>query len=129
MSSILVIDDNDYIRASLTRFLEKENFNVIGCANGSRAIEEISNMDNDITLVICDVIMPEVDGFEVIDFIEYQRKQGRYIGIIMMSGGGGEIDATTALESLNPRVDHILRKPFTKQDLIKNVYRLMSDVE
>ena len=76
--------------------------------NGQKGIELVKNSSVD--LIICDVLMPEVDGFEFIDII---RKKDKKVKVII-STGGGRIDDSTYLTAVNELgADDIIQKPFT----------------
>lgn len=67
MATILLIEDNKEILENLTEFLELEGFNVITASNGRQGIElAMAFMPG---LIICDVLMPEMNGFEVLQLI------------------------------------------------------------
>ncbi|MDU5229689.1 MAG: response regulator [Anaerococcus sp.] len=60
---ILIVDDNDEIRNIITLYLENSNFEVFEANNGKEALDFIKNKK--ISLMILDIMMPEVDGIEV----------------------------------------------------------------
>ena len=64
MTTILVIDDNEALREDIADFLKMEGFTVIQAADGAEGVQMIQESAPD--LVLCDVHMPEMDGFEVL---------------------------------------------------------------
>jgi DNA-binding response OmpR family regulator len=64
MTTILLIEDNDAILDNLTEFLELEGFAVLSAKNGKKGIE-LAKLYRP-RLIICDVLMPEMDGYEVL---------------------------------------------------------------
>lgn len=82
MARILLIDDDELIRAMLTEALEEDGHQVQAAANGRQGIERYSS---DFDLVITDIVMPEQEGIQTIMEL---RKLDPSVKIIAMSGGG-----------------------------------------
>jgi len=120
---ILVVDDNDFIRASMIKFLESNNYPVIGAAHASDAMHELR--EKEFGLIITDVLMPDTDGFELVEYIRNYDEPVKSLPIIAISGGGRTIDADAVLGALEEKVDLILKKPFSKKDLLDNVAMLL----
>lgn len=120
---VLVVDDNEFIRASMIKFLETNGYKVIGAANGQDAMDKIRTQP--FSIVITDVLMPETDGFELVDYIRGYSEPVKSTPIIAISGGGRAIDATTALSALEEKADVVLKKPFSKKDLLDSVAKHM----
>lgn len=120
---ILVIDDNEFIRASMIKFLDANRFTVVGVASVNEAMEQLR--DHVYGLIITDILMPDTDGFELIDFIRNSNEPLRSIPIIAISGGGRAVDADTVLTALEEKVDCILKKPFSKKELLEKTAKLV----
>lgn len=120
---ILVVDDNEFIRASMIKFLQSNRYNVIGSANATDAMKKLS--EQLFSIIITDVLMPDTDGFELVDHIRGQSEPLCSTPIIAISGGGRTVDADAVLGALEEKVDLILKKPFSKKDLLDNVARLI----
>jgi len=120
---VLVVDDNEFIRASMVKFLESNNFKTIGVGNAQAAMDTLN--EQAISLVVTDILMPDTDGFELVDYIRSNENIGSSIPIIAISGGGKGINANDLLTSLEEKVDLILKKPFSKKDFINNVATLL----
>ncbi len=116
---VLIIDDNDFIRSSMEKFLGASGFRITCASSGDEALSILSNYDKPIDIVITDVVMPGRDGFDIIEEINNHRAIGRKLGVIAMSGGGKTIDANTALEALGGSADTFLRKPFRQTELLE----------
>jgi two-component system C4-dicarboxylate transport response regulator DctD len=116
---VLIVDDNEFIRASMVKFLEAHGYAVMGVNNAKDAITYVH--ERTFGLVITDVLMPETDGFELVDYIRSCDKPLGDIPIIAISGGGRSIDADTVLSALEEKVQLILKKPFSKKELLDNV--------
>jgi len=82
MALILVIDDDDSIRAVFDRILHKAGYSVICANDGRRGLQLLESEAPD--LVVCDIMMPDTDGLEVMMSI---RKMRRSIPVIAVSGG------------------------------------------
>jgi CheY-like chemotaxis protein len=124
---ILVVDDNEFIRASMMKFLETNKYKVVGAKNGADAMDKLR--EQTFAMVITDVLMPETDGFELIDFIRGYDEPVKSTPVIAISGGGRTIDAGAALASLEEKADVILKKPFSKKDLLEDVAKHMRTSE
>lgn len=111
MRKILVVDDELAIRAMLEDLLSDEGYSVVVANNGARALEVLNHERPD--LVIMDVMMPELDGREVLRKMRRDTTLRR-IPVILMSA------ATAA----NPADDHtslFLAKPFDLHELLRCV--------
>jgi CheY-like chemotaxis protein len=121
---ILVVDDNEFIRASMIKFLEGHNYKAKGVEGAKQAIESLGS--EQYSLIITDILMPDMDGFELIDHVREGKGMNASVPIIAISGGGRAVDASTLLQSLEEKVDYVLRKPFTKKDLLDKVGELLA---
>lgn len=121
MKKILLVDDSKTINKLLSTTLEGAGFQVISCYNGDEAIAALKE-HSDIKLVITDLIMPGKDGNDLIDHIHNNSLAGVRPRIIAISGGSAEtVNATTAVQSVQHRVEKVLTKPFSQKDLIYHV--------
>lgn len=116
---ILIIDDNEFIRASMVKFLEAHRYAVMGVNNARDAMDALQ--ERPFSLVITDVLMPDTDGFELVDYIRSCDEPIKSIPVIAISGGGRAIDAGTVLSALEEKVQLILKKPFSKKHLLDQV--------
>ena len=80
MSKILVVDDEDQIRKLLKRFLEAKDYDVITASSGKEALEKIKEKP---TIVLLDVMMPDMNGLKVLEKI---KERSPSIEIIMVTG-------------------------------------------
>ena len=103
---ILVVDDNESNRNMLTRRLEREGHNVLVAENGRRALEMLRSQDFD--LVLLDVMMPEMDGYQVLEQLHADDKL-RGLPVIMISALD-ELD--TVVKSIELGAEDYLPKPF-----------------
>jgi sigma-B regulation protein RsbU (phosphoserine phosphatase) len=91
-ATLLIIDDDDVVRASLAAYLEDSGFTVLQASNGLQGLEVFAREQPD--LLICDLRMPQVDGLELIRRVV---ALGAQTPIIVVSGAGVMTDAVEAL--------------------------------
>ena len=114
---ILVVDDESRMRKLVNDFLTKKGFSVIDAANGEEAIDLFFS-DKDIALVILDVMMPKMDGWEVCREIRAQSK----VPIIMLTARSDERDELLGFEL---GVDEYISKPFSPKILVARVEAIL----
>ena len=114
---ILIADDERDVRDILRRMLEGIGCNVSLAADGREALRQLREREFD--LVISDMLMPEVDGLEL---ILYLRREKPDVKIVAMSGGCNELYLTSARQLGAMR---IIEKPFTMQEVITTVSGLL----
>ena len=124
MAKILIVDDVDYIRKSITKVLTDNGFECEMCENGKTAVEKVQESSYD--LIITDMMMPEMDGFEFMDFLrELPAPKGK-TPVLAISGGSKTINSEMALSMVNENANAILQKPFGKDDLLKSIHRVLN---
>ncbi|HJU65297.1 MAG TPA: sigma-54 dependent transcriptional regulator [Gemmatimonadaceae bacterium] len=106
----LVVDDEPSLRLTLSRILAAEGHDVTTAADGEEALARLEEMDVD--LVLCDLRMPKLDGFQFLDF--YREREGRALVIAMSAYG----DAQTAIAALQHGAHDFLQKPFRAEELL-----------
>ena len=114
---ILVIDDESRMRKLVRDFLTKKGYEVLEAANGEEAME-IFYEDKDIDLLIMDVMMPKMDGWEVCREV---RKTSR-VPIIMLTAKADERDELLGFEL---GVDEYVTKPFSPKILVARVEAIL----
>lgn len=110
---ILVADDESRMRKLVKDFLVKSNFDVLEAEDGSQALD-LFYETKDIALIILDVMMPKMDGFEVCREIRQTSK----VPIIMLTAKGDERDE---LQGFQLGVDEYITKPFSPKILVARV--------
>jgi DNA-binding response OmpR family regulator len=110
---ILVVDDESRMRKLVRDFLVKENYEVLEAGDGSEALDIFFD-NNDITLIILDVMMPKLDGWQVCREIRNYSK----VPIIMLTARTDERDE---LQGFELGVDEYISKPFSPKILVARV--------
>lgn len=113
---ILVVDDNDEIRDIVSLYLKNSNFEVFESKNGKDALNFLKN--NKISLMILDIMMPKIDGIEVLKAIGNDRD----FPIIFLSAKSSVKDK---IEGLYLGADDYLAKPFDPGELVARVIALL----
>lgn len=114
---ILVVDDESRMRKLERDFLEREGFQVLEAKDGLEAME-IFYGDKDISLIILDVMMPKMDGWQVCREV----RQSSRIPVIMLTARGEERDE---LQGFELGVDEYISKPFSPKILVARVEAIL----
>ena len=119
---ILLVEDEDQLRKIIKLNLEMENYEVVATGSGKKALEYSNGQYFD--LIILDVMLPEVNGFQI---CEQVRIRNNKIGIIIISAKDTSQDRITGLKL---GADDYLVKPFNLEELllrIQNIHKRSSD--
>jgi len=111
--TILVVDDEERLRSLLRAYLTQEGFRVLAAANGREALRIADQEKPD--LIILDLMMPEVDGYE---FMRLYRERKHQVPVIMLTAKVEEADAVLGLEI---GADDYVTKPFSPRVLVARV--------
>ena len=118
--TILAVDDERSIVRLVQVNLERQGYNVVTAFDGKQALERIAEHRPD--LVICDVMMPYMDGFEVLTAIR-KDPATRELPVIMLTAKAMDNDVFTGYQR---GADCYLTKPFSPLELISFVKRIFS---
>jgi DNA-binding NtrC family response regulator len=118
-SNILVVDDEDALRMVLSSELQSSGYEVGTASDGDEAINLVQSKKFD--LVLLDIKMPRVDGFEVLKFI---KKNYPTIKVIMLTGFA---DLKNAIESKKHGAEDFVSKPYDLVDLLTTIERVLSE--
>ena len=117
MIKILITDDEPSMRQGLADNLEFEGYHTEVASNGMEALEKLGGESYD--LLILDVMMPELSGFDVCKKL---RQQGNNIPVILLTAKGEEIDRVLGLEL---GADDYITKPFSLRELLARVKAIL----
>jgi len=118
-SRILIADDEPNIVLSLEFLLKREGFEVAVAGDGERALQAMAEHRPD--LVILDVMMPRLNGFEVCQRIRAEPAW-RGVRVLMLTARGRETEMKKGLEL---GADAYVTKPFSTKDLVAEIRRLL----
>lgn len=117
----MVLEDEFSIRSFVTLNLKREGYDVIEADTGEKAIG-LFDQNQDISIAVLDVMLPGIDGFEV---LKYLRSRSQNIGIIMLTAKTSEADKVIGLEY---GADDYISKPFSPTELIARIRALVRRV-
>jgi DNA-binding NtrC family response regulator len=115
---IFVVDDEDALRTVLGSELEGEGYSVQMAGDGDEAIKILET--NVFDLILLDIKMPTVDGFEVLKFVKQKHPATK---VIMLTGFA---DLKNAIESKKLGAEDFVSKPYDLVDLLTTVERVLS---
>lgn len=118
MSKILIVDDEPNILLSLEFLFKKEGYKVFIARDGEEALGIIEESEPE--LVILDIMMPKVDGYEV---CKHLKKNHQDTKVIFLTAKSKQQDIQKGLEA---GADLYLTKPFSTKDLVAKVKTLMN---
>jgi CheY-like chemotaxis protein len=121
-ATILLVDDEELLRAGVQEMLEMSGYRVITATNGHEAMACLKQ--HAIDLVITDLVMPKMDG---VDFVEQLRQIWPDLPVIVVSGSTRNIMQRYGIESIQvPGADASLSKPFKGVDLMSQIKALLA---
>ena len=114
---ILVVEDEKHISEIVVKYLEKENYNVLLAEDGMEAIKDFRSFSPD--LVVLDIMIPYLDGFEVLKEIRKISKNP----VIILSA---KSSFTDRIEGLSTGADDYIIKPFSPKELLLRIEKLLN---
>jgi len=115
MTKILLIEDNQDVRENTAELLELSNYEVVTAENGKIGIEKALKLNPDI--VVCDIMMPVMDGYEVLDILSKNLKTAS-VPFIFLTAKTDKLDIR---KGMNLGADDYLTKPFNEEELINAI--------
>ncbi len=119
---IMVVDDSPTVVKFVSFSLKKSGYDVITACDGMDAIEKISNLSDDVSLVITDLNMPNLDGYGLIEALR-QNQQHADTPIIILSSEDGDDDRERGMDV---GASSYLVKPFKASVLITEVSKYLN---
>ena len=120
MPRVLVVDDSLSVRKMVERSLQTKGFEVLAASSGTEAMERIGGAMPD--LVVCDVVMPDIDGYRICEFVRAHPALGS-TPVLLISG---IVNASVLERAAHVRSNDVLRKPFTADELARKVDELLA---
>ena len=118
--NILVVDDESGIRRLIKDFLKRENINVIEAVDGQDAMLKFYEHENNLSLIVLDVMMPYLDGFEVLKKI----RETSNIPVIMLTA---KIEEESQIQGFDLGADDYVLKPFSPMVLVSRIKNKLKD--
>ena len=122
MRKILIADDNKQITTILSSYAKKEGLEPIIALDGAEAIEKFSQQEQEISMVLLDVMMPKVDGFEVCR----RLRKTSMVPIIMITARGEDYDKIMGLDI---GADDYVIKPFAASEVMARVRAVLRRIQ
>lgn len=115
MAKVLLIEDDIVLRENTAELLEISGFEVITASDGKVGLNKVKQNLPDV--IICDIMMPELDGYEVLDRLSKHNKT-KYIPFIFLSA---KTEHSDVRKGMNLGADDYITKPFTEDDLVSAI--------
>lgn len=115
MKTIAVIEDNHEMRDNIQEILELADYNVVTAANGKEGIEVVKETSPD--LIICDIMMPELDGYGVLFYLSKNPSTARIPFIFLTA----KIERSDMRKGMNLGADDYISKPFEEIELLEAI--------
>lgn len=119
-TKILIIEDDKFLRELITRKLTDEGFNIIEAVDGEDGLKKIKESKPD--LVLLDLILPSIDGFEVLSKIKADASIAS-IPIIILSNLGQKEEVEKGLKM--GAVDYLIKAHFTPGEIIEKIKNVL----
>jgi len=116
MQKILIVEDDMFLQGLEAGKLQKSGYEIISARNGTEALTNV--MQPGINLVLLDLMLPDVDGFEILENIK-NNKALSHIPVIVFSNLSGEDDIKRAKKL--GAVDYMVKSNFTLDELVEHI--------
>ena len=121
--TVLIVDDEEYIVTSLEYVVKNAGYEVAVAYDGEQAMKKVTEIVPD--LLILDVMMPKLDGFEVCEKIR-ANPLWKSIRIMMLTAKGRDSERA---KGMSLGADAYMTKPFSTRDILKRVVELLGDCD
>jgi CheY-like chemotaxis protein len=119
MTKVLIVDDSVSVRKVVERALVARHLQVVAAASGEEAIQRVDAEEPD--LVICDVILPDRDGYQVCEHVRGHPRLGR-TPVLLISG---VVTSTVLQRATEVGSNGVMFKPFAAEDLVRKAHELL----
>src|SRR5437879_11490902 len=120
MTKVLVVDDSLSVRKVVEKALEGRGMQVLSAASGAEALERIERDRPDV--VICDVILPDKDGYQICQFVRKHPSISTTPVLLISGVDNGTVQARAA----EVKSDEVMFKPFGVDELVRKIDGLLS---
>ena len=119
MHKVLLIEDNDEMRDNTAELLELSSYNVLTAPNGKKGVELAKQNSADLDVILCDIMMPELDGYGVLHILS-KLPETENIPFIFLSAKSEKEDFRSGM---NLGADDYITKPYTEIELLNAIER------
>lgn len=114
---VLIVEDDGHLLSGIRDILELEDYIVMTAQNGREGLDALRGMDVPPSIIVSDIMMPHMDGYQFLDAVRKER-EWKKIPFIFLTAKGEKADKQKGLRG---GADHFLTKPFDAEDLIATV--------
>ena len=118
MSTILIADDEARIRRLVSDFLKRDGHTIVEAADGKEALNILENRRPGLDMAILDVMMPGMDGFEVLRELREQEHGETHLPVMLLTARAEDADQVRGLEG---GADDYVTKPFSMPVLLRKI--------
>ncbi len=122
MNWVVIVDDEDYNRKMVSRILGKNDFMVTALSSGKELLDYVVEQKNRPDLILLDILMPEMDGFEVIKILQEKLTGPDKIPVIFLTG---EVNEEAEMQGLRLGAEDFIRKPIYPDVLMHRVTHII----
>lgn len=119
---ILIVDDSEFSRVNISKMLGATNYNIAGEVGSAKEAIEVLKATK-VHIAIIDIVMPDVSGIELAQYITDHFKE---IQIIMVSSLAGE---SIIIDTISAGASDFLQKPFKKEDLLSAIEKTINQID
>jgi len=119
--TVLIVDDEPNIVVPIEFLMEQNGYSVLVAGSGEEALEIIAKYEPD--LVLLDIMLPGVDGYEVCEIIRL-NPEWQHMKVIFLTAKGRDVDVAKGMVL---GADAYIIKPFSNIDILENVRKLLDD--
>jgi len=121
--TVLLVEDDTFLREICTKKLAKDGYTVYSAIDGEQAIANVEKIDSNIVLL--DIILPALDGFQILSFIRASKKESlKKVPVIMLSNLGQEDDIKKAM-ALGAN-DYLVKAHFTTEEIAAKIKEVLA---
>src|SRR5271168_4183796 len=120
--SLLIVDDDAELCSLLKEFLERESYTVQCIHEGHAALEALQQKEGGYELIVLDVMLPGLDGFEILKRLRLTSR----VPVLMLTARGEDVDRIVGLEL---GADDYLPKPFNPRELTARIRAILRRIE
>ena len=110
--TVMIVDDQDELRESISTFLRNEGYHTLNARNGDEVLRLLEDKQQNIDIILLDVMMPEKDGYETLRELRTAKNK---TPVIMLTAKTDEIDKLLGLEM---GADDYITKPFSLREVV-----------